>query len=111
MAVMQELVRVTGVRCLHPYELRVEFSDGKSAVLDFSGLVRGPGLFAALADVPLFASVRVNDAGTLEWPGQLDLCPDVLYHVATGAPLPGGVQMDIDPGFRCIQPAASPAGV
>ncbi len=36
-----------------------------------------------------FRQVRVDpEIGTIVWPNELDFCPDVLYHEATGTPLP-----------------------
>jgi Protein of unknown function (DUF2442) len=82
--------RVTEVRHLGNYRLAVSFEDGVEAHLDFAPLVERGGIFAPLREVATFASVRIDTvAETLVWPGGADICPDVLYHLATGAPLPG----------------------
>lgn len=75
------------VRHLGEYRLKVTFEGGTVAVLDFAAMTRRSGpLFAPLRDVRAFAGVRVNaEAGTLVWPTGVDICPDVLYHLATGA--------------------------
>ena len=47
---------------------------------------------------PFFRRVEVDrEANTLVWPNGVDFCPDVLYHEATGAPLPltGGISLDL----------------
>jgi hypothetical protein len=31
-----------------------------------------------------FSAVRVEDSGGLEWPGEIDMCPDALYLRVTG---------------------------
>ena len=33
-----------------------------------------------------FAQVRLSEAGAVEWPGEIDLCPDALYLELTGKP-------------------------
>jgi len=42
-----------------------------------------------LQDMDFFTKVKVDlEIGTLVWPNEVDLCPDVLYSETTGAPLP-----------------------
>jgi hypothetical protein len=82
--------RVTHVRHIHDYWLELTFADGKQARLDFKDRVvdRG-GVFRPLEDVEFFKRVRVDpEIGTLVWPNEVDICPDVLYSEATGVPLP-----------------------
>ncbi|MBN1770348.1 MAG: DUF2442 domain-containing protein [Deltaproteobacteria bacterium] len=83
-------VRVTRVVVLDQWKLELGFSDGSSGCIDFRGRFEGRvGLFEALADPAFFRRVTIDpEAGTLVWPNGLDLCPDVLRHDATGAPLP-----------------------
>jgi hypothetical protein len=46
-------------------------------------------MLAPLSDVDFFSRVQVDpEAGTLVWPNGVDFCPDVLYSLATGEPLP-----------------------
>jgi hypothetical protein len=82
--------RVTAVRCLGEYRLELAFSDGSHGQVDLGSRVIGRGgVFAPLEDPDFFRRVQVDpDAGTLVWPNGVDFCPDVLYHEATGAPLP-----------------------
>lgn len=67
--------------------LRLTFADGSIHEVDVDRLREG--VFADIhADDELFRSVRVNrDFGTVEWPGGIDLDPDVLHGDRT---LPGG---------------------
>lgn len=82
--------RPTQVRSQGGCRLAITFEDGVRADLDFAPLVERGGLFAGLKDSAVFAQVRVDpEAETLVWPNGADICPDVLYHLATGAPLPG----------------------
>jgi hypothetical protein len=78
---MSELIKVTDVEALDGYVLRVTFSDGAVKEIDFSDqLARARGVFLPLRDPARFAEARVNEeSGTVEWPGQIDLDPDVLY--------------------------------
>ena len=46
------------------------------------------GVFEPLLDDCFFRRVRVSaDLGTIVWPNGADLCPDVLYSVASGQPI------------------------
>ncbi len=72
------------------YVLELTFADGVKAQIDFRAKIGGRGgVFAPLADVNFFAQVRVDpEAGTLVWPNEVDLDPDVLYCEAMGKPMP-----------------------
>jgi Protein of unknown function (DUF2442) len=84
---MSALVRVTEVHHLGERVLRVTFSDGLVRELDFADAL--PGLFAALDDDAAFGAVTLDSrAGTVCWPGGIDLDPDVLYgHRDTASPV------------------------
>jgi hypothetical protein len=80
--------------------IRLTFGDGAVHEVDLEGLLQAGGAFAALRDgEELFRAVAVNpDFGTIEWPGGIDLDPDVLrgdHPPASGRALPR----------RIIQPA------
>jgi hypothetical protein len=76
-------------RPLPEYRLWLRFGDGAEGVADLSHLV-GQGVFAAWNDPAVFEQVTIDaTAGTVGWPGGLDLDPYVLYSRVTGAPLPG----------------------
>ncbi|MBI4702099.1 MAG: DUF2442 domain-containing protein [Deltaproteobacteria bacterium] len=84
-------IKVRSFRLLEEYWIELEFTDGSRGTIDFSRwLVGRGGVFLPFADVDFFRRVRLDEeAGTLCWPGGVDLCPDVLRHRATGAALPG----------------------
>ena len=84
-------VRVKTVRHVRDYVLELHFTDSSRGQIDFRDRIVGRGgVFAALEDIGVFKQVRVDrDSGTLRWPNDVDFCPDVLHHEATGAPLPG----------------------
>lgn len=84
------LPRVTHVRHLGQYRLELSFTDGTKGELDLRGRVAGRGgVFKPLQDIDFFKQVRVDpEAGTIVWPNDVDLCPDVLYSLVTGKSLP-----------------------
>jgi hypothetical protein len=51
--------------------------------VDLSHLA-GRGVFAAWEREGVFDQVKLGHHGQLEWPGNLDLCPDALYLTLTG---------------------------
>ena len=84
------LPRIFNVKYLRDYQLELVFNTGESGVVDFhNDLAKFRGVLAPLRDIAFFAQVKVDpESGTLSWPGDIDLDPDVLYSKATGAPLP-----------------------
>lgn len=93
---------------LGDYRLAIAFEDGVRAELDFSPMVLcGGEMRDALRDLRVFGQVRVDaEAETLVWPNGADICPDVLYHLATGAPLPGSLPNPPAKRIRMDRPAA-----
>lgn len=84
--------RVASVEVVPPYGLHLSFTDGTSGVVDGSRWLRDEplGIFAPLKDPAQFAKVYLRpDLGTIAWSDDVDLCPDVLYALAHGIPLPG----------------------
>lgn len=61
--------------------VRLHFSDGLVQDVDLAPVFERGGVFAAIRDDrSVFEQVRVNpESGTVEWPGEIDLDPDVLY--------------------------------
>ena len=82
--------RIKSVRHIQDYRLELTFNDGVRAELDFKHKVLGRGgMFAPLEDIDFFSQVKVDfEIGTLVWPNDVDLDPDVLYSEATGRPIP-----------------------
>ena len=68
---------VTAARALDDYELEVSFENGESRRFDVKPYLNR-GIFVRLRDLALFQAVRVV-AGSVEWPGGLDLSYDTLY--------------------------------
>jgi len=78
---VKDLISVTDVEPRDGYWLRLTFSDGSVKDVDLGGLLARGGVFAGVRDDrELFERVRVKpDSRTIEWPGEVDLDPDVLY--------------------------------
>ncbi|MDQ6807326.1 MAG: DUF2442 domain-containing protein [Actinomycetota bacterium] len=78
---MTELIKITDVEPLNGYWLRLSFSDGAVKEVDVSEILARGGVFASIHDRrDLFEKVRVNpESRTIEWPGEIDLDPEVLY--------------------------------
>jgi hypothetical protein len=79
---------IVEVQPLENHQLRLRFEDGVEGVVDIAGMIRFTGVFAPLKDPAYFARVRVNsDLGTICWPNDADIDPDVLYSRITGQPI------------------------
>jgi len=68
---------VQSVCALADYELDVLFENGERRRFDVKPYL-GRGIFSRLRSRGLFSAVRVV-AGSIEWPGGLDLSYDTLY--------------------------------
>lgn len=76
---MTRPARVSEVEHLGGFRLRITFTDELVRELDFEGVLTG-GVFSDLEDVDYFAQVAMDEtAGTICWPNQVDLDPDVLH--------------------------------
>jgi hypothetical protein len=75
---MTEIITVTDVQPLEGLRIQLTFSDGAVKQVDLMG--RG-GVFAPIREHrEIFEQVRVNpDSRTVEWPGEVDLDPEVIY--------------------------------
>jgi Protein of unknown function (DUF2442) len=76
-----DMVNATEVQPLGEHWLRVTFTDGAVKEIDLSELLASGGVFAPIYERrELFEQVRVNpENGAVEWPGDVDLDPEVLY--------------------------------
>jgi|SRR5215207_7078086 len=97
---MSPRTTVTQVETLSGHWLRLSFGDGAVHEVDLSGLLAAGSVFTAIRDDrATFEAVVVNpEFGTIEWPGEVDLDPDVLRgdeKPASGAEIPR----------RVVQPA------
>jgi len=77
---------VRHVRPREDYCLELEFENGEHRIFDVRPYLQRGG-FARLQNVTLFRAARVV-AGSVEWPGGIDLSYDTLYVESTSAPAP-----------------------
>lgn len=78
---MTDIIFVTDVEPLEGLSIRVTFSDGAIKEIDLADLFRAGGVFEPIRERrAIFGQVRVNpESQTVEWPGEVDLDPEVLY--------------------------------
>jgi hypothetical protein len=90
---MTDLVRIEDVKAMKDYWVRAWFSNGAVKDVDLSQVLAGGGVFEPIyRDRTIFEQVRVNpESRTIEWPGDIDLDPDVLYGAHEAA---DGVQIE-----------------
>ena len=72
-----DLVRIRLLEPLGGTRLRLTLTDGRVIDKDLRPLLVGPVFAAIRRDPTLFAQARVV-RGTVAWPGDVDLDPDVL---------------------------------
>lgn len=61
------------------HTVRIVFADGEVRDVDITPLLDSPA-FSPLRDPALFEQVRIDEqTGTITWPGEVDLDPDVIY--------------------------------
>lgn len=78
---MSELIKIERVEPREGLWLRVWFSDGAVKDVDVGEILARGGVFAPIRERrEVFEQVSVNpETETVEWPGEVDLDPDVLY--------------------------------
>jgi hypothetical protein len=86
-------MRIITATPLPDFRLKLTFDNTEVGVVDLSSLA-GRGVFAAWQQPGVFNQVVVTDDGAVEWPGEIDLCPDALYLTMTGKTL-GDVYPDL----------------
>ena|SRR5579871_2148647 len=72
--------RLTEVKPLTAYRLKVKFDDGTQGVVDISQRVMSDkaGVFKKLREIDIFNQVYL-EYGVVTWPGGIDLAPDAMY--------------------------------
>jgi len=76
-------MKITRAKSLPNYRLELCFDNGETGIVDMSPYV-GKGVCAAWEQPGVFEQVAVTDEGAVEWPGEIDFCPDALYLRMTG---------------------------
>jgi hypothetical protein len=73
------LLRIKHVQPLDGQRLRLTLTDNTVVERDVRELLVGPVFENVRTNPSVFAQARVEH-GTVVWPGEVDLCPDVLIH-------------------------------
>ena len=76
-------MKIIKAKALPAFRLELQFDNGESGVVDLSEFV-GRGVFTAWEKLGTFEQVSVTVEGAIEWPGEIDMCPDSLYLRMTG---------------------------
>ena len=76
-------MRIVTANALPSYRIRLSFDNGEEGIVDLAELA-GQGVFRAWETPGVFERVVVTAEGAVEWPGEIDLCPDALYLRMTG---------------------------
>ncbi|MBL8241980.1 MAG: DUF2442 domain-containing protein [Bryobacterales bacterium] len=71
------LVRISDVKPLSEFHVEITLTTGEVVKRDLRPLLRGPVFESLRADEEQFRKVRA-EGGNLVWPGEIDLCPDVV---------------------------------
>ncbi len=69
-------------KTLNGKNLFLKFSNGISGSFNFDDYFTYKGILAPLENQEFFNQISVNE-GTICWPTEIDLCPDVLYSIVT----------------------------
>jgi Protein of unknown function (DUF2442) len=77
------MVRPVEVRPVGRYRIWLRYQDGTEGEVDLSHLA-GKGAFAVWEKEGVLAKVTLGQQGAIQWPGDLDLCPDAMYLRLTG---------------------------
>jgi hypothetical protein len=76
-------MNIVTAKALPGFRLELHFDSGEHGIVDLSEFP-GRGVFVAWETPGVFDQVRVTSDGAVEWPGEIDMCPDALYLRMTG---------------------------
>ena len=76
-------MKILFVKPVSRFAIEVRFDDGAHGIVDLADIA-GRGVFTQWLKEGVFESVKITSSGALEWPGELDLCPDSIYMRLTG---------------------------
>lgn len=76
-------MKIVAVEPLNHFRLHLRFDDGVAGIADLGSLA-GHGVFQIWQRPGVFEQVAITSVGALEWPEEVDLCPDALYFQVTG---------------------------
>jgi hypothetical protein len=76
-------MEITKAKPMPGFRLELQFDNGECGIVDLSDFL-GQGVFVAWELPGVFEQVKVTAEGAVEWPGEIDMCPDALYMRMTG---------------------------
>lgn len=76
-------MKIAAAQPLARFRVSLRFDDGTEGTVDL-GRFADRGVFRAWQQAGVFEQLSVSLEGALQWPGELDLCPDALYLLMTG---------------------------
>ena len=86
---------LSDARYLKDYQIQVKFEDGSGGTADLSEFVKKGGVLSKLRNINNFKRFYIHtELKVLCWPGEIDIAPEMLYHLATGNPLPAWAEHD-----------------
>lgn len=71
-------MKIIDATAMDNFQVSLRFEDGATGIVDLSPLA-GRGVFSAWLEDGVFEQLSISANGALQWPGELDLCPDALY--------------------------------
>ena len=71
-------MKITEAKPVDHFHVCLRFESGESGIVDL-GHLAGRGVFSAWLQEGVFEQLSLSPTGALQWPGDLDLCPDSLY--------------------------------
>lgn len=87
-------MRIIAASPVGHFRVLLRFDNDTSGIVDL-GHLAGRGVFRAWDQDGVFERVSISPAGALQWPGDIDLCPDSLY-----LQLVGKSASDVFPALR-----------
>ena len=72
-----DTIWITNATYLKNYEIKLEFNDGTSGIVDLKNDLNKP-IFEPLKDIHFFKSFRLG-SWTIEWENGADFSPEFLY--------------------------------
>jgi hypothetical protein len=78
-----QTMKIVFLKPVSRFGIEVRFDDGAHGIVDLADIA-GRGVFSLWLKEGGFESVKITGSGALEWPGELDLCPDSIYMRLTG---------------------------
>jgi len=80
---VKALVKPIEVKPGDGYRIWIRYDDGVAGEIDLSDFAH-KGVFKVWAERSYFESVHLSPYRGVSWPGELDLCADMLYMRLTG---------------------------